>query len=60
MTTKTEEKDCDDWAEAYSYFVERAKILGVQADGLSSCSFNRKDKPEAACRFGGISLQDSC
>ena len=60
MTTKTEEKDCDDWTDAHFYFVERARILGVQAEGLSSCSFSKKDKPESACRFGGISLEEPC
>jgi hypothetical protein len=59
VNTKTEEKDCTDWTEAHLHFVTRCRDLGIRGEGLSACSFCRKDSPEGACCFGGMTMKDT-
>lgn len=60
VITETEEKDCTDWKEAYAYFATRCKLYEERKKNLESSSFGRKDQPETACRFSGISLRGTC
>lgn len=57
-TYRTEERDCNDWTEAYGYFGDRMRELGVTGENIGSCSFGLKENAGTCGCFGGANIPD--